>query len=32
MDRAVPLDDGTPVDRVNKRYPLIAASGEGSAA
>lgn len=32
VERAVPLNDGTPVDRVNKRYPLTAASGEGSAA
>jgi L-amino acid N-acyltransferase YncA len=28
VDRAVPLGDGTPVDRINKRYPLEGASLE----
>ena len=28
VDRAVPLGDGTPVDRINKRYPLAEASLE----
>ncbi|HEV7661434.1 MAG TPA: GNAT family N-acetyltransferase [Allosphingosinicella sp.] len=27
VDRAVPLGDGTPVDRINKRYPLNATNG-----
>lgn len=29
VDRAVPLNDGTPVDRINKRYPLVEATAEG---
>jgi len=32
VDRAVPLSDGTPVDRINKRYLLTTANLEGSAA
>jgi L-amino acid N-acyltransferase YncA len=27
VDRAVPLGDGTPVDRINKRYPLKGSEG-----
>jgi L-amino acid N-acyltransferase YncA len=27
VDRAVPLGDGTPVDRINKRYPLNMTNG-----